>query len=46
MTSYRNLQKELRYLEIKQDEGAERAERKKWKAIQKAYNKIKRRRGR
>ncbi len=31
LNSHRNLQKELRYLEIKQDEGAERAERKKWK---------------
>ncbi len=46
LSSYRNLEKELRYLEIKQDEGAERAERKKWKAIRKAYNKIKRQRGR
>jgi ribosome biogenesis GTPase len=46
LNSYRNLQRELRYLEIKQDEGAERAERKKWKAIQKAYNKMQRQRGR
>lgn len=46
LNSYRNLQRELQYLAIKQDEGAERAERQKWKAIQKAYNKHKRLRGR
>jgi ribosome biogenesis GTPase len=39
LANYHALAKELRYLAIKQDEGAERAERKRWKAIQKAYNK-------
>jgi ribosome biogenesis GTPase len=42
LNNYRNLMKELQYLAVKQDEGAMRAERKKWKAIQKAYNKLKR----
>jgi ribosome biogenesis GTPase len=40
--NYRALQRELSYLAIKQDEGAERAERKRWKPIQKAYRKSKR----
>jgi ribosome biogenesis GTPase len=42
LANYNALAKELRHLAIKQDEGAQRAERKKWKAIQKAYNKQKR----
>ncbi len=43
LDSYRKLQRELQYLEIRQNEGAERAERKKWKSIRTAYRKIKRR---
>jgi ribosome biogenesis GTPase len=39
LANYHALAKELRFLETKQDEGAQRAERKKWKAIQKDYNK-------
>lgn len=39
LANYHALERELRYLETKQDEGAERAERKKWKTIQKTYNK-------
>jgi ribosome biogenesis GTPase len=42
LANYHALATELRYLETKQDEGAQRAERKKWKAIQKAYNKMQR----
>lgn len=45
LRNYRTLADELRYLAIRRDEGAQRAERKKWKAIQKAYNKTKRQRG-
>ena len=41
LANYQNLQRELQYLVRKQDEGAERAERTKWKAIQKAYKKSK-----
>jgi ribosome biogenesis GTPase len=41
LENYQSLQRELQYLARKQDEGAERAERKKWKAIQKAYKKSK-----
>ena len=41
LENYRNLQRELQYLVRKQDEGAERAERKKWKVIQKNYKKSK-----
>jgi ribosome biogenesis GTPase len=42
LANYRALQRELSYLAIKQDEGSERAERKRWKPIQKAYRKSKR----
>ena len=41
LENFRVLQRELQYLERKQDEGAERAERKKWKVIQKSYKKSK-----
>jgi ribosome biogenesis GTPase len=44
LESYQKLQRELDYLEIKQDEGAERAERKKWKSIKKASKQMKRQR--
>jgi ribosome biogenesis GTPase len=44
LESYRKLQRELEYLEIRQDEGAERAERKKWKSIKKASKQMKRQR--
>jgi len=36
LESYRKLSRELRYLEIKQDEGAQRAQKQRWKAIHKA----------
>jgi ribosome biogenesis GTPase len=39
LANYHALERELHYLETKQDEGAQRAERKKWKSIQKNYNK-------
>jgi ribosome biogenesis GTPase / thiamine phosphate phosphatase len=42
LENYRKLTRELRYLEIKQDEGAERAQKRKWKAIHKAARKDKR----
>lgn len=41
LENYRALQRELQYLERKQDEGAERAQRKRWKVIQKSYKKSK-----
>ncbi len=41
LENFRNLQRELDYLVRKQDEGVERAERNKWKVIQKAYKKSK-----
>jgi len=41
LENYRALQRELGYLAVKQDEGAEQARRKKWKAIHKAYKKSK-----
>ncbi len=36
LESYRKLSRELRYLELKQDEGAQRAQKQRWKAIHKA----------
>jgi ribosome biogenesis GTPase len=37
LDSFHTLQKELRYLSLKQDQGALRAERQRWKTIQKTY---------
>jgi ribosome biogenesis GTPase len=37
LASFRSLQKELRYLATRQDQGALRTERQKWKSIQKSY---------
>jgi ribosome biogenesis GTPase len=42
LDNYHVLARELRYVAMKQNEGAQRAERKKWKAIRKAFNKQKR----
>ena len=36
LESYRKLSRELRYLELKQDEGAQRAQKQRWRAIHKA----------
>jgi ribosome biogenesis GTPase len=41
LENYRALQRELLYLARKQDEGAERAGKRRWKIIQKAYRKSK-----
>lgn len=41
LENFRTLQRELLYLARKQDEGAERAERRKWKIIKKAFKKSK-----
>jgi ribosome biogenesis GTPase len=44
--SYLSLRKELRYLAMKQDQNAMRAERQKWKSIQKSYRELQRLRSR
>ncbi len=46
LESYRSLQKELRHLEIKQSQSAQRAEKQKWKGIQKEYRRFTKKRGR
>ena len=43
---YRELQKELRYLEVKQNESAQRSEKQKWRSIQKEYRRFTKKRGR
>ena len=45
LDNYRRMQRELDHLEVKLDEGAARAERKRWKAIAKEQNRIQRQRG-
>lgn len=44
--NYRELQNELRHLETKQNESAQRAEKKKWRSIQKEYRRFTKNRGR
>ncbi len=46
LENFRELQKELRYLEKKQNESAQRAEKKKWRSIRKEYRRFTKKRGR
>lgn len=46
LDSFRELQKELRYLEMRQSESAQRTERKKWRSIRKEYRRFTKNRGR
>ena len=40
LASYRELQKELRYLETRQSETAQRAEKQKWRNVQREYRRF------
>ena len=46
LESYRELQKELQYLELRQSESAQRVQRKKWRSVQKEYRRFTKNRGR
>ncbi len=46
LDNYRELQKELRYLETRQSQSAQRVERQKWRTIKKEHRRFTKKRGR